>query len=175
MATGKPKSMTTKWRDTGSRRSTVRCCSGWKLKIELKIVKSMLGLVGALVVVGSQLLGALSSCATAVKFSFIFCLQCQVGDYSNRELSKVEKMQKNDTFYRLLDTLFLHVFNYCYLMSTTGLLNFFFGRILIKLNFFEFLIPLHLPVRFKFILDHFLLFTIFIFYNLFKIWSVLKL
>ncbi len=84
-------------------------------------------------------------------------------------------MQKNDTFYRLLDTLFLHVFNYCYLMSTTGLLNFFFGRILIKLNFFEFLIPLHLPVRFKFILDHFLLFTIFIFYNLFKIWSVLKL
>jgi len=44
----------------------------------------MVGLGGGLVVVGSQLLGALSSCETAVKFSFIFCLQCQVGDDSNR-------------------------------------------------------------------------------------------
>lgn len=38
IAIGKPKSMTTKWRETGSRRSTIRYCRGWKLKIELKIV-----------------------------------------------------------------------------------------------------------------------------------------
>jgi len=40
MATGKPKSMTTKWRETGSSRSTTRCCRGWKAKRELKMEKS---------------------------------------------------------------------------------------------------------------------------------------
>ena len=41
IATGKPKSMTTKCRETGSRRSTIKYCRGWKLKIELNIEKSI--------------------------------------------------------------------------------------------------------------------------------------